>query len=329
MTSFFASSQITETFEVGQTANTTSFTSGVKIFNLTYDWVVQNYPNYGYKQSAWYVDNYGNCQTSSIVGGFSTDDGSEINVNHISLYVSQDCFTPPDSTTSIKIYWYKDGSEVSSKIYSFTNGINLRYNGFYSVDFDEDQQSCIYSDELRFEVLGSLNYIGMDQLIWSNTGLIQSDLNASIVSVNNTLSVTSDLGNNYQWLDCDDANSIISGETNEDFEATQSGYYSVEVSYGSCKDTSDCLSHTYVSSGGNQNQTSVETYPNPASNEINVSLPDGVSSAEIVISNSIGIISKVINTNLSITNIDISDLQSGFYLIRITSLNYAELLIIE
>lgn len=48
-------------------------------------------------------------------------------------------------------------------------------------------------------------------------------------------------GVTYQWIDCDNNNSPISGETDQSFTATTTGNYAVVITDGPCTDTSDCV----------------------------------------------------------------------------------------
>ena len=47
-------------------------------------------------------------------------------------------------------------------------------------------------------------------------------------------------GATYQWLDCDNGNAIIPSATNQFYSATSNGNYAVEITVGSCIDTSAC-----------------------------------------------------------------------------------------
>jgi M6 family metalloprotease-like protein len=47
-------------------------------------------------------------------------------------------------------------------------------------------------------------------------------------------------GATYQWLDCDNGNAIIPSATNQVYSATLNGNYAVEITVGSCIDTSAC-----------------------------------------------------------------------------------------
>ncbi len=48
------------------------------------------------------------------------------------------------------------------------------------------------------------------------------------------------LGATYQWVDCDNNNTPISGATSQSFAPTVSGNYAVEVTLNGCTGTSDC-----------------------------------------------------------------------------------------
>ncbi|MFN5982662.1 MAG: T9SS type A sorting domain-containing protein [Fluviicola sp.] len=72
---------------------------------------------------------------------------------------------------------------------------------------------------------------------------------------------------NYQWIDCNNGNQIISGETNQQFTPTTNGSYAVIINDGLCQDTSVCLTITNV--GLNQiDHTHFDVFPNPTSEDL-------------------------------------------------------------
>ena len=75
-------------------------------------------------------------------------------------------------------------------------------------------------------------------------------------------------GANYQWVDCDDNFSPISGETNQAFTAIENGNYAVIITDGLCSDTSDCVVISNVGVGAEQLDLSV--FPNPVENTLNI-----------------------------------------------------------
>lgn len=90
----------------------------------------------------------------------------------------------------------------------------------------------------------------------------------NIVTNGDTL-VSQAIGMTYQWLDCANSYSVISGETNQKFVPSTGGSYAVEVTNGSCVDTSICIASTV---GLNQlvKEIDFSVYPNPASETLNI-----------------------------------------------------------
>lgn len=78
-------------------------------------------------------------------------------------------------------------------------------------------------------------------------------LSATTGGYDNTLTVTSSTltanqtGATYQWVDCDNANSPISGETGQSFTPTIEGNYAVEITEGTCVYMSSCVAMTICS----------------------------------------------------------------------------------
>ena len=129
-------------------------------------------------------------------------------------------------------------------------------------------------------------------------------------------------GATYQWLDCDNSNSEIAGETNATFTATATtGNYAVVVTENGCSDTSACflVDFTSVSEYSNNNVT---VFPNPANGEFNVSI-EGVNenTVTLLILDLQGkvIINEVvaITNGVALQNVNISETESGIYIVRI------------
>jgi len=56
-----------------------------------------------------------------------------------------------------------------------------------------------------------------------------------------TLLTANEVNATYQWLDCDNGNAAIMGETNQSYTPTLTGNYAVELTVGNCVDTSACF----------------------------------------------------------------------------------------
>jgi hypothetical protein len=83
------------------------------------------------------------------------------------------------------------------------------------------------------------NAAGCDSVVTLN--LTINPLPDNNVTQSGALLTADQTGATYQWLDCDDNNSIISGETNQSYTPTLTGNYAVEVTMNGCVDTSSCF----------------------------------------------------------------------------------------
>ncbi|MFY0674137.1 MAG: T9SS type A sorting domain-containing protein [Bacteroidia bacterium] len=98
-------------------------------------------------------------------------------------------------------------------------------------------------------------------------------LELTVFNVKNTVSqsgntLTADANNaDYQWLDCNNGNSPISGATAQSYTATEDGRYAVQVTKNGCVKVSDCIELTPSSIREELNSV-LKIYPSPAINEI-------------------------------------------------------------
>lgn len=127
-----------------------------------------------------------------------------------------------------------------------------------------------------------------------------------------TLLTATQSGANYQWLDCDDSYSIITGETNQSYTPTLSGNYAVEVTINGCVDTSACFIVDYTSIEEND-ENDISIYPNPTNDRLIIVNTVGVKSVEIIAVTGERIKELVGSFNA----LDVSDLSNGIYYLRV------------
>lgn len=114
------------------------------------------------------------------------------------------------------------------------------------------------------------NYLGCDSVITLN--LIETALDTTVT--NNGQSLLSNAsGMDYQWLDCNDNFAAIPGAVLQEFFPNEDGVYAVEISDGNCSDTSGCHPITLVGTT-EWLQGRVKIFPNPASNTVQIELPE-------------------------------------------------------
>ena len=113
-------------------------------------------------------------------------------------------------------------------------------------------------------------------------------------------------GTTYQWVDCDNGNAPIDGETNQSFTPTVSGNYACMLDTGGCTGLSACTTFTLL---GNShfNADTVRIYPNPTTGQLFLSGNLNVKSVEVY-----NMLGMVVGRSL-----DISQLSSGMYMVKV------------
>lgn len=126
-------------------------------------------------------------------------------------------------------------------------------------------------------------------------------------------------GSSYQWLN---NGTPIGGATSATYNATTSGNYSCIITFTDCMDTTvNQYTLTAVDCSGIEetNSTTINLYPNPAHEKLNISASNNVLIEQVDIIDLSG--RKVISTtpNSSNTIINVEELRAGAYMITITT----------
>lgn len=96
-------------------------------------------------------------------------------------------------------------------------------------------------------------------------------VNTEVTQSGNTLTASAN-NSTYQWVDCDDDNSPIRGETNKTFTATEDGNYAVVVTKDDCSEMSDCTNLTPSHLNDQPEYLEMSLYPNPVSHVLHIEL---------------------------------------------------------
>ena len=126
----------------------------------------------------------------------------------------------------------------------------------------------------------------------------------------------------YQWVDCDNGNAPIDGETNQMFSATTNGNYAVIITNTNCaiSDTSACYEVNTLSLETLENPFTISVYPNPVVNNVNIALGKTYQDINVQIFSITGqLINNVYETNSIQCKIDMSNLPTGNYILRINA----------
>jgi hypothetical protein len=131
------------------------------------------------------------------------------------------------------------------------------------------------------------------------------------------LTITADsVADSYQWVNCDNGYSNISGQINQYYTATSNGNYAVIITQGLCSDTSACSQITTVGIG-NVSKDGFAIYPNPSNGKFTLVLEE---SADIVIFNALG--SEIYNASLENGNQILTlNMANGVYLLKVANGN--------
>jgi hypothetical protein len=155
------------------------------------------------------------------------------------------------------------------------------------------------------------NALGCDSLVTLNLTVINPPLN-TVTVVGATLT-SDEVGAAYQWLDCNNGNSIINGANAQSFSPQLNGSYAVIITENSCTDTSTCQIVNSV--GLNQFESyMVNVYPNPSQGQF--TFKSTVLGEAYIITNYLG---ELVDNGIILkeeTLFDISSLPVGVYLFK-------------
>lgn len=144
---------------------------------------------------------------------------------------------------------------------------------------------------------------------------------------NNTLSANL-AGTSYQWVDCNNGNTLISGATNQSYTPSVNGNYAVEITENGCNGISNCITINSLAINEHEFSNLIKLYPNPVNdNKIHIDCSRISEHISIAISDING---RKINTVVSQGNetisIDTSTYSKGVYFLSIKANNKQHIL---
>ncbi|MEC4005905.1 T9SS type A sorting domain-containing protein [Flavobacterium sp. SUN052] len=151
---------------------------------------------------------------------------------------------------------------------------------------------------------------GCDEQILALT--ILSPIDNTVTNNGTTLSANQ-TGATYQWIDCNNSNSAIVGETNQTFTPSASGSYAVVVSNGTCSVTSGCQTITVLATNQFDFNNSILATPNPFDTSFAIK---NTIEGTITIYDAVGKTIRIEKLNIGTTSFDLSRYSSGIYLVK-------------
>jgi len=153
-----------------------------------------------------------------------------------------------------------------------------------------------------------------------SSNIFVTDLPDATTTVADNIITASLSGAAYSWLDCDNSNSVIMGESGQSFAPTSNGNYAVEVLLNDCSDISEC---TTISTIGIEENTlvSIILYPNPVTESIHIESSIRLIDEVFQIIDAVGKVVKTDSLNDS-QLINVNSLTPGIYSLRIKAQHY-------
>jgi len=162
------------------------------------------------------------------------------------------------------------------------------------------------------------NAVGCDSTITINLTINSVDVSVNQNGIILSANATADF---YQWVDCNNGNSIINGETNQSFTATQNGSFAVKITQNGCTDTSACYTVTTVGILENTFSNDIIVYPNPTDGIVKIDLGKTLSEFSVSLTDVNGkLINQTSYKNTKMIELNLNA-QPGIYLLTIYSEN--------
>jgi hypothetical protein len=188
--------------------------------------------------------------------------------------------------------------------------INLCYGQTLTVGNNTYNQSGVYQNVL----VGSN---GCDSTLTTTLFIdtLQAEINITGQSITTINYPTNAM---FQWLDCNNNNTPIVGETNAAFTPIIDGNYAVLVSNSNCSDTSDCINYTITGLGlTGIDKFSATIYPNPTNGILSIELSNTLNEGSFTLFDNLG--RQILKGSLlqKKTWIDMNNINRGIYHLKI------------
>ena len=195
-------------------------------------------------------------------------------------------------------------------------GVNLSPGNFATYSWSTgDTTSSIYVDTSGsyFVTISDVTgcVMGSDTIVVTELDTINNS-----VTKNNNIITSNALGATYQWIDCNNGNSFIAGETNASYTATVNGDYAVIVTSNGCSDTSACVNVATVGVSETVIGNQVNIYPNPIKDVVTVQLGNLREVSLVVYSLTGEIVYQAANINTTTHQFKLNN-SAGFYILSV------------
>jgi hypothetical protein len=209
-----------------------------------------------------------------------------------------------------------DGSNsnwVGGDIFAATEVASICIGESYSYQGNSYNTSGTYS---FYYPLGN----GCDSVSHLVLNVLAVDTSLSFAS--NTILIANGVASAYQWVQCDNNYSAITGANQSSFNVTANGDYACIITNGNCVDTSRCVTVIVTGLDNMEEINNLSVWPIPASNTLTLSGLNGLSyNIEIFDETGRQVLYTKVSTNNELISIDIASLESGIYYMQSIDLN--------
>jgi hypothetical protein len=124
-------------------------------------------------------------------------------------------------------------------------------------------------------------------------------------------------GATYQWIDCNDNNAPIAGETGQSYTATANGDYAVIVMENGCTETSACENITGIGVGEVALNDAITIYPNPSQGMFVITVTGVSDNVSILVTDMLGktVYDAPVSNGKAMLNL--SEQAPGIYLVQV------------
>ena len=166
------------------------------------------------------------------------------------------------------------------------------------------------------EVFTGVGPSGCDSTVTISLTVLPA-IDVTVTDMSPTL-MANESGAAYQWLDCNNGNTVISGEINQNYTAAMNGSYAVEITQSGCVDTSTCINLTTV--GISELSTPmINLYPNPVKNQLIIALEQNVDIQVTIVTVEGKLIYSSTEMSKRKLTIDTSHWDKGIYFVRLNN----------
>jgi uncharacterized repeat protein (TIGR03803 family) len=159
-----------------------------------------------------------------------------------------------------------------------------------------------------------ISFHGCDSIVTTNLTVNSVDTS---VSASTSILTANASPATYQWLNCNNGNAPIAGQTNQSFMATTNGSYAVIVTKNGCSDTSFCYNINTTGISENGFASSLNIYPNPCTTQTTITFTQEQKNITIKIKDALGKEIKSISFTGKQLIIDKKDMEAGTYFLQV------------